>query len=109
MGTEAQYKEKRVLTINVVAAQMVVAPKTVCVLSPGEITVHVIFDGRPKKNSVRTVPEELADLWVFGDNRDDARKFTIIVDDAVEAGDYEYGVATIGAGCIDPRISVKKT
>ncbi len=104
-----QYSKSSVLTITVNPAQVVVAPKAVCVLSPGEIKVNVNFAGSPKRNTVRTVPKDFADLWVFGDNRQDARKFTITVDDSVEEGDYSYGVATVGAGCIDPRISVKRT
>jgi len=107
--TEGQYKNKSVLTITVNPAQVVVAPKTVCVLSPGEVTVNIHFTGNPKKNTVRTVPKDFADLWVFGDNRTNAREFTITVDDSVEEGDYKYGVATVDAGCVDPRISVKKT
>ncbi len=107
--TDAQYKEKSMLTITVNDSQVVVSPKTVCVLSPGEIRVNVNFAGHPKKNTVRTVPKDIADLWVFGDNRVYAKKFTLIVDDSVEEGDYKYGVSTVSAGCIDPRISVKKT
>lgn len=106
--TEAQYKKSRVLTITVNDSQVVVAPKTVCVLSPGEIKVNVNFTGRPTKNSVRTVPKNFADLWVFGDNRTNAKKFTLTIDDTVEEGDFDYGVVTVGAGCIDPRISVKR-
>jgi hypothetical protein len=106
---DSDYESKSSLKIIVNPAQVVVQPKNVCVISPGEITVTVQFAGSPKKNSVRTVPKNLADLWVFGDNRVDAEEFTITVDDAVETGKYKYGVATIDAGCIDPRISVKKT
>jgi hypothetical protein len=106
---DSDYKVNSSLRIVVNSAQVVVQPKNVCVISPGEITVTVQFAGSPKKNSVRTVPKDLADLWIFGDNRDDATEFTITVDDAVEEGKYKYGVATIDAGCIDPRMSVKKT
>lgn len=109
--TDAQYQKNRVLTITVnsESEKVVVAPKTICVLSPGEITVNVNFAGSPKKNSVRTVPKDFADLWVFGDNRNDAKKFALIVDESVDTGEYDYGVATTESGCIDPRISVKKT
>ncbi|RLA33988.1 MAG: hypothetical protein DRR11_04110 [Gammaproteobacteria bacterium] len=106
---DSDYAVRSSLKIIVNPAQVVVQPNNVCVISPGEITVTVQFAGKPKKNSVRTVPENLADIWIFGDNRDDAEEFTITVDDAVEAGQYKYGVATIDAGCIDPRMSVKKT
>ena len=58
---------------------------------------------------MRTVPKDIGDLWVFGDNRRYAKKFTLIVDDSVEEGDYKYGVSKLIAGCIDPRISVKKS
>jgi hypothetical protein len=105
---DAQYKEKAVLTINVNPAQVVVAPKTICMLSPGEIMVNVNFAGPSKKNTVRTVPKDFADIWIFGDNRSDAKKFALTVDDSVEEDDYKYGVATVGAGCIEPRISVKR-
>ena len=102
------YKAKSSLRIIVNPAQVVVQPKNVCVESPGEVTVTVQFTGPPKKNSVRTVPKDLADLWMFGDNRSDAEKFTLIIDDTVEDGEYNYGVATVEAGCIDPRMSVKR-
>jgi len=102
------YKAKSSLRIIVNSAQVVVQPKNVCVESPGEITVTVQFAGSPKKNSVRTVPKDLADLWIFGDNRSNAEKFTLTIDDTVADGTYDYGVATVGAGCIDPRMSVKR-
>jgi hypothetical protein len=105
---DAQYKEKAVLTINVKPVQVGVAPKTICIFSLGEIMVNAIFTDPSKRNTVRTVPKDFADIWIFGDNRSDARKFTLTVDDSVEEDDYKYGMATVGAGCIEPRISVKK-
>lgn len=105
---DAQYSANAVLTINLNAPQPVVAPKTICVFSPGEIKVNLQAAVPPGKNTVRTVPKDLADIWIFGDNRNDANNFTLTVDDSVEEGDYKYGVATLDSGCVDPRISVKK-
>jgi len=47
--TDSQYKEKSALTITVNNSQVVVAPQTICVLSPGEIRVNVNFTGRRRK------------------------------------------------------------
>ena len=101
-----QFKNDVHLTITLNSAQVVVQPKTICVKRPGTVTVNINSAGAPGKNTVRTVPKDLADLWMFGDNGRDQYKFTLIVDETVELGDYYYGVATINAGCIDPRMTV---
>ena len=66
-----------------------------------------------KKNIISLVPIFILvcayALQGSGFGRAEAKKFTLTVDGSVEEGDYKYGVATVGVGCVDPGNPVKKT
>jgi len=108
MCSEGDFEDVASLRITLNPAKVVIHPETICVYSPGKITVNIKSAGKPGRNSVRMVPEDIADLWLFGDNRKNQYEFTLIVDEAVAAGNYDYGVTTRKSGCIDPRITVGK-
>ena len=105
---ESDFKDEAQMTIKLNPGQVKVRPERICVYSPGKIKVDISSAGKPGRNTVRTVPEDIANLWVFGDNRRDQYEFTLIVDETVEAGDYKYGVTTVKFGCVDPRMTVGK-